>query len=151
MTLNIERLAARWVLGLMPGDEIANAATQALAEGHDGPALRSLADTIGTTLREQSIEFEKALAELKAPQPSRTAAAMFLARDYAARILDGSLGPYEGAKKIWVELSGEVRPNDHSLDPFIYWADEYEDAQDTERRRESERAIVESARQLVSA
>jgi len=149
MALNLDQLAARWILGLMSGSEIANAATQALAEGYDGPGLRVVAGTVDPDLSDVNAEFERALDELKAPRPSRKAAALLLARDYASRILEGSLGPYEGAKKISVDLAREIRPDDHTLDPFIYWSDEHDDAHDADRRRYCELTIIQSARDLL--
>ena len=71
MALNLDQLAARWILGLMSGSEIANAATQALAEGYDGPGLRVVAGTVDPDLSVVNAEFERALDELKAPRPSR--------------------------------------------------------------------------------
>ena len=149
MGLNLERLAARWVLGLISGSEIANAATQALAEGYDGTGLRVVAGTVDPDLGDVNAEFERALDELRVPKPSRKAAALLLAREYASRILEGSLGPYEGAKKISVDLAHEIRPDDHTLDPFIYWSDGHEDAAESDRRRDCEVAIIQSSRNLL--
>ena len=151
MALDIEQLAARWVLGHVPGEDLPAAATQALVNGYDGPALREIAGTANPLLRDVADLFERALDELGARRPSRKEAALILARGYAARIVDGSLSPYAGAKAIWRECACEVRPDDHTLDPFIYWADEFEDTRDPERRRLCESAIVDSARQLVNS
>jgi hypothetical protein len=150
MTLDVEQIAARWVLGQLTGREAAEAAVQALLEGHDGPALREVAGTVNPVVRDVAPAFERALDELRATRVSRKQAALFLAKRYAARILDGSVSPYSGARSIWQELSLEVRPDDHTLDPFIYWADEYESAHDPERQKQCELAIVDSARTLVA-
>ena len=90
------------------------------------------------------------MRKLRVQRPSRKEATLFLAKRYAARILDCSLGPYTGAKLIW-ELSYEIRPADHTLDPFIYWGDEFEDTLDPERQRLCESAILDSARELVKS
>ena len=111
--------------------------------------MRLLAGTVDPDLSDVNAEFERALDELKAPRPSQKAAALLLARDYASGILEGSLGPYEGAKKISVDLAREIRPDDHTLDPFIYWSDEYEDAHEAERRRYCELTIIQSARNFL--
>jgi hypothetical protein len=149
MESNIERIAARWVLGLISGADLSAIATQALVDGHDGSALRELAGTTDTTLRDSTGLFEQALNELHAPRPSRKEAAFILARFYAAGILDGSLSPYQGAKAIWTKLSYEIRPDDHTLDAFIYWADEFEETDEPQRRSLCEAAIIEGAHELV--
>jgi len=149
MGLDVERIAARWILGQLTGRELAAAATQALVEGYDGPALREIAGTVDPAIRDVAAVFERVLGELRAPQASRDEAALILAKRYAAQIRDGSLSPYTGAKAIWRELFYELRPGDHTLDPFIYWADEFDDTRDPERQKLCESAILDSARQLV--
>ena len=72
---------------------------------------------------------------------------MLLAARIAAQIVQGSLEPYIGAKQIW-QLQRRVPEVDHALDPFIYWADEFEDAADEGRQRFCIEAIVASARSL---
>jgi hypothetical protein len=151
MALDIEQLAARWVLGQLHGKELAGSATQALLDGYDGPALREIAGTAEPLIRDVADVFERALDELRARRPSRKQAALILAKAYAARIVDGSLSPYAGAKAIWQELTSELRPDDHTLDPFIYWADEFEETRDPERRKLCESAIFESARELMNS
>jgi len=42
-----------------------------------------------------------------------------------------------------------IRPDDHTLDSFVYWADEFEEAEDLQRRDYCEAAIIESARNIV--
>ena len=150
MSVDFEEVAARWVLGQVTGSQVAAAATQALLEGHDGPALREVAGTFGPAIRDVAPAFDRALVELGVAQRSRKEAALFLAKRYAARIVDGSLSPYAGARAIWHELSSAVRPADDALDPFIYWADEYENTHDPERRSQCESAILVSARKLVA-
>jgi hypothetical protein len=149
LALNRELLGARWALGLVRAEELPRAATDALAAGFDGPALRTIAGTLQPRLEELWGRFESALREVGAPQMGRTVAAEFLARCYAEDIITGMVSPHEGARKIWKEAAHELRPADHTLDPFIYWADEYEEASDDDRRQVCRDAIVENARMLV--
>jgi hypothetical protein len=69
---------------------------------------------------------------------------------HATRIVNGTATPHEGARSIWNELFYQLEPGDHSIDPFVYWADEYEDAVDDERRRYCEAAILQSAQNYLN-
>jgi len=51
--------------------------------------------------------------------------------------------------KISVDLVREIRPDDHRLDPFIYWSDEYEDME-SDRRHYCEVRIIQSALDLLA-
>lgn len=86
MKINIEEIAARWTLAQVTGSEIPDIATQALVDGHDGPALRELAGTIDPTLRDSTHLFETALEELQAPRMTRKEAAYILARRVAEQL-----------------------------------------------------------------
>jgi hypothetical protein len=148
--MNIDIINARWILDLLPSEEIPGFATEALTEGLDTPSLRILAGFNNPILSEIGPIFEKALHELGVINYSRQEAALLLAHFYAKQIVDGTLKPYEGASKIWREASDIVRQdNIHSLDPFIYWADEYESSNNKARQKECEKVICENARYLL--
>jgi len=147
MTLDVEQLAARWVLEAIPSCELPAAAVQALSDGHDGPSLRQLAGEINPIRSDVSLLVECALVELGAPKLSRRDAALVLASRLAARIVDGSQPPYDGARQIW-RLRNDVPELDHEFDPFIYWASEFEEASDEERKQFCIDAILASARDL---
>ncbi len=69
------------------------------------------------------------------------------ARKIAHDIRSGTLGLYEGGRRIWWECHLYLPPDDHKLDPFTYWASEYEEAEDDERKALCEtglRAAVEA-------
>jgi hypothetical protein len=55
------------------------------------------------------------------------------AKEVAAEILRGSVSPYDGGKRIWQEQQLKLQSGDHRLDPFVYWASEYEETTDPER------------------
>jgi hypothetical protein len=149
MKINIEEITARWTLEQITGTEIPGIATQALVDGYDGPALRVLAGTIAPALRDSTHLFETALEELHAPRMTRKDAAYILALKVAGKILNQTVTPYEGAKAIWSQFAVEVRPDDHGLDPFVYWADEFEEATEEERKGFCEAAIVKAAVELL--
>ena len=71
------------------------------------------------------------------------------AQAYAQRMLEGSLTPYDAGLRIWKDCSLCLTCEDHRLDPFVYWASEYEDADDDDRREYCEYALKEAARDLI--
>ena len=147
MSLDIEAFAARWILATIPANELPDVASIALTVGHEGPALRELAGEIDPSRSDVSSLVDRVLRELGAPQLTRADAAVVLATRVAARIVDGSVEPYDGAKRIW-HLAREVPEVGHALDPFIYWASEFEDATDDARQQFCAQAILASARSL---
>jgi hypothetical protein len=149
MKIDIKKLAARWTLGRLQGAEIPEIATQALMEDYDGPALRELAGAVNPDLRDSAHIFEAALEELQAPTMTVKEAAYLLAREVSEKIINQKLTPYEGAKTIWSQFADEVRPDDHGLDPFVYWADEFEETTDFHRKEFCEAAILRAAIELV--
>ncbi|HEX6164804.1 MAG TPA: hypothetical protein VFZ31_15655, partial [Vicinamibacterales bacterium] len=67
------------------------------------------------------------------------------ARTYAAQIVSGELSPAAGARAMWTDVFYHLELGDHSVDQFVYWADAIDDAEDEERRRFCESAIVRIA------
>ena len=67
------------------------------------------------------------------------------ARTYAARIVSGEITPAAGARAMWTDVFYHLEMGDHSVDQFVYWADAIEDAEDEERRRFCESAIIRIA------
>jgi len=142
-------VAARWVLGLIPSQALPKIATHALEAGLDSPALRELAGELYPTLGASGPLFEQILDEVGIDIPDRSRAGLVLARAYAAQITDGTLSPYEGARKIWrIQIEVALRPE---LDSFVYWASEWQDADGAERRHECEAAIRIAALGLADA
>lgn len=76
-----------------------------------------------------------------------------LIRDAAAiarEIQQGGLAPYEGSRRIWWECQLHLPPDDHRLDPFTYWASEYQDAgDDTARSALCEDALRDAVSRLL--
>jgi hypothetical protein len=71
------------------------------------------------------------------------------ARTYAAQIVSGEITPAAGARAMWTDVFYHLELGDHSVDQFVYWADAIEDAEDDERRRFCESAIVRIAREFL--
>ena len=72
-----------------------------------------------------------------------------LARTYASRIVSGEITPAAGARSMWTDVFYHLELGDHSVDQFVYWADAIEDAEDDERRRFCESAIIRIAQDYL--
>ena len=71
------------------------------------------------------------------------------AQRYADEIIRGVVSPYDGSRRIWRECQLELKKGDHRLDPFVYWASEYEETSDKERHALCEKALRHAAALLV--
>jgi len=94
-------VAAKAALDLAGAEELREAAVAALEDGLDSPTLGALAGVSNTETADARLLFERALAELSVPMPSPREAVMRLAREMATKVVDGTVRPYEGAKRIW--------------------------------------------------
>ena len=72
-----------------------------------------------------------------------------IARTHAARIVSGEVTPAAGARAIWTDVFYHLDLGDHSVDQFVYWADAIEDAENDERRRFCESAIIRIANEFL--
>jgi hypothetical protein len=93
--------------------------------------------------------FDRALAELGVPIPTRRDAVKQLARATAADVVDERVSPYEGAKYIWKLTLLLADGHMPELDPFIYAASEWEDR--PADRSAFDSAIVQEAKELIDA
>jgi hypothetical protein len=64
-------------------------------------------------------------------------------------MLRGSISLYDGGRRIWMEQQLELKSGDHRLDPFVYWASEYEETSDPERIELCLRALRSAAVSLM--
>ena len=71
------------------------------------------------------------------------------ARSYASKIVSGEMTPAAGARAMWTDVFYHLELGDHSVDQFVYWADAIEDAEDDERRRFCESAIIRLATEFL--
>jgi hypothetical protein len=151
MRTELERLnivAAKWALGLIPGEALPRIATDALEAGLDTPSLRLLAGEMRTTLGETGPIFDEALDELGVPVPDRSRAALVVAREYATQISDGTVSPYEGAREIFA-LHADLLGSTLELGPFAYWVSEWQEADTSDRREYCDTAIRAAAHALL--
>ena len=149
MTRPLLDTAAKLVLGLESADRLPSIAAEALGDGCDSPALRTLSAMSESRTEELVPIFEQALLDVGLRKPSRRDAVLRLAREAAEQILRGELSPYGGSKRIWeltLLVSGEVIAE---LDPFIYAASEWEER--PADRRFFEGSIMKAAEELVRA
>jgi hypothetical protein len=156
--MNRELTLTFWVLRRLPSEELPRVAAEWLAEGLDSPSLRELAGVSSPQMSDVGPLFESALSELHFSPPKKEEALRFLARHFARQIVDGVISPYEGARKIWWQVSNEVEARDPLLLSFVGAASEIEDLperteQDGYDRKkyaqELEEMIVASARELL--
>ncbi len=146
-TGDLRIVASKLVAGLLPSENLCEAAAQALGDGFDSPALRILAGLTAAEADEAKGLFDRVLSELNVPKPTKSEAVMHLARETAERIIIGKTAPYEGSKQIW-ELT-LLLPEEHfsELDPFVYAASEWEDR--PEDRCIFEDGITAAAREFL--
>ena len=142
----------------MPSEELPRIGAEWLAEGLDSPSLRELAGTSSPQMSDVGPLFEKVLSELHFVLPKKEEALSLLARHYAQQIIDGVVSPYDGARKIWWQVSNELERSDPLLLSFVGAASEIEELPERTEQdgcdrqkyaRELEEMIVASARQLL--
>jgi hypothetical protein len=143
--VDLEIAAARLTLGKLTSEEALFAASAALDSGVYSESLGLLAYEEPVWSQVGPL-FERALKELTIPIPSRQAASLVLAREYARRIVAGEVSPYEGARRICWEVANEPDA-DPSLTEFVGLASEWEDA--PAHRAYYEGEIVDVAQRLV--
>jgi hypothetical protein len=120
--------ASESVLGITRSDALRQVASTALADGWDSPSLRALAGSTASD-PDARVLFERALSELGLSMPTAREAVMVLAHHVAAKVLQGTITPYEAAQRI-SDLSLRLPVDDDrlpQLDTFIYAASEWDD------------------------
>jgi hypothetical protein len=146
VTSVLQAAAAKYVLGLLSGDDLPYVAADALTSGVDCSSLRVLA-SIGVGDREAEQLFEKSLRELGLNMPSRHDAAVSVAREVAQKILRGDVSCLDGANIIW-DIYTRSGSDTVELHPFVYAASEWQDRPDDSEL--FERMIREGSRKIVS-
>jgi len=88
---------------------------------------------------------------MAATDPSIDASSILIsiATEIAQEIRHGNISPYAGARRIWFECHQELDVGDHRLDPFVYWASEFEETSEPTRRVLCEDAIRQAAADLI--
>lgn len=106
--------------GMLTGDELAEWATAALADGHDSPAIRELAglDLDGcANLYDAERLFARALVELGVDRPDVAKCASARVRELARAVLDGTVSAKEALDRVHGEV---ISPLDHPGE-FAAW------------------------------
>jgi hypothetical protein len=137
--------AALYALGKLTTEEAISAAHAVLNGGAYSEALGEVI-LAEPQWSEVGPLFGRALAELGVNVSDRTAALWIIARDFARRIVAGELSPYEGARRIWWEVTNEPDA-DRSLLSFAGLASEWEDV--PQYRPQYEADILQEARRLL--
>ena len=140
-------VSARWILGLIPGEELPGIAITALESGLDGTALRETAGLFRPTIRDAGTIFKRALEEMGCKPITKLQAGVYWAKEIAGQIVTGEIDPYEGACRIWSDVWQECdRPE--QLTPLVALASEYED--DFARRPLYAEDIIREAQKLLA-
>src|SRR5204863_310000 len=93
--LDLQLVAARYQLGLLPSSELPALAMAALEAGFDGMALCELSCEQHPTFSEHGSVFERALQDCSASLPSTESAVDYILRHYLRLIASGDLPPRE--------------------------------------------------------
>jgi len=142
--------AAYWRLGFLSDDDLPEVAVSLLSLGNfDSPSLRRLAGEAAGAPDLAKL-FRRSLAELSVEEFSDgPAAADWLIRRMAQKIVDGTLDPYQGARLIWQIHVKEPSGSPLEAHPFIYAASEYESR--PEDRQFFTDAILREAKDLLGS
>ena len=144
----VQQIAASERLDLISPEQVVDWASQWVAE-IDSTALLSLASLEKPANRVDVRELVVTLLqELRLDPVDDQQAGLKVARQVAQQIIDGSVSPVEGAKRIWWDVSRRVPLIEEWLRPFGGLASEWED--NVALRQEYEVDIVEAAQRLVS-
>ena len=144
---DLRRARARALLRMLTPEQMPTWAMCALTDGYDSPSLSELAGLDHADPRDVRDIFTAALDELGAPTLDEDQARLEMARAWAHAAVEGTMTPYEAARRIWWEASS---PMDHpaALVRFVGLASEWED--DPEHRAAYDAEIIQAARDLLA-
>ena len=136
-----------FVLEQVLADDLPGMASNVIQNcGSDSPALYELADAKGKDTESIRKLFLRAVGELGVTLPSQEMAAMTFAREIARKVVERTLTPYVGARRIWREIYTRF-PELHQLRVFVGLASEYED--DESHRDEYSQMIADECKNLL--
>lgn len=127
--MDIDLAQARWVLGMVPDDQLPELAAQAMVQGFEGPGIRDLASFDEPTLHLIKPEIvEQAFREMGREPLTLSQAALRLAREIALRILRGQVSVEKGAADVFdlIRRCGLEAPRE--LTDFESWTARFDDA-----------------------
>lgn len=147
---DLELIALEWAAGLLPPERLPQIAVDLLGAGFDSPTLRIIAGLLPAETSDAHDQFERALRELghahTRPEGRR---GLLLVREFAARMVDGRIPPYHGARAIWqlwLDYEDPDWPVVPRLDAFPIGYDEWEQLPDLRPKIEAD--LIEEARRL---
>lgn len=124
--MTLDTAEVLWVLNLIEPKTLSDIAVQLLSQGVDCHSLRLLAGLTSKELTDASSLFEQVLKELKRPIMSKKNAALSYTRLISDQILQGTISPYDGARKI-LEVNFSLNPPLDEVGNFIYAVSEYDE------------------------
>lgn len=136
-----------WAFGALPPRQLQLSAVGALEEGFDSPSLRQLAGLPPSEEEKATVLFGRVLEELRQSLPSKADAGRYLAREIARQIVDGTIEPYEGARRIWWEVYNNCREL-REFATFAGMASEFEEHESS--RPLYARMITDAATELLA-
>ncbi|NIZ90330.1 hypothetical protein [Kineococcus rubinsiae] len=143
----LRRARARALLRLLTPEQMPAWATEALVNGYDSPLLGEVAGMDGGDARDVRDAFTAALDELGAPTLTEEDALWEMSRAWAHAAVEGTMTPYEAARRIWLDASFDLDQPD-ALMRFVGPASEWED--NPEHRAAYDADILQAARDLLA-
>jgi hypothetical protein len=117
--LDLHFAACRYVLEQLLPEDLPALAVEALAKGHDAPALVELAGIPCTETDRAHRLWRRALEELGLTLPSIEAAGRALVRDISRNLLSGALDEQDAARRV-AHLRIRFDLKDERFHPFVY-------------------------------
>jgi len=146
--MNFQEAIGAFVLGKLNTENLPTVAAEAVRSNYDSPSLWELADSEGADPDHIRKLLFRALDELGIQAPSVETAAITAAKEIARDVVEGTITPYQGAKRIWSDLYTRY-PTLQKLAPFVGFASEYED--DEAHRGEYDQMIVDECKLLLNS
>ena len=116
-------------LNMLPGEALSEIACDLLSLGFEARPIRILAGESPTTIIEHANQLSKIFDELNVPNLTKAEALTLLGCYYAQKIVNKHITPYDGAVRIWKEVSYD-HPENQKYNKFVGLASEYEDFSD---------------------
>jgi hypothetical protein len=148
--MDLDLAQARWVLGMIPLDQLPELAAQAMVQGFEGPGVLDLASFDEPTLHLIKPEIvEQAFREMGRAPLTRSQAALRVARELALRILRGQVSVEKGAADVF-DLTRRCgfKEAPRELTRFESWMARFED--DRAVSSEYAQAVVEWAWEMAN-
>jgi len=101
VTFDPNLFVARWYCGYVLPEDLPSFAADALEAGFDGYALRQLAGLVRPTSRDVGDLFVRSLGDMGLEKPgSIQEAILTIAKSVSKSIVDGTVDPFEGARRL---------------------------------------------------